>query len=253
MRVRVLPYSMGSQSAFALSRALDGRVLHLEQGTYTYQRGDTIINWGNSKGLAKLDGAPILNVPELVKIASNKLKFFEMMREVNSTLIPEFWTDRADIPDEAFPIVCRTVLTGHSGAGIVIAENREQLVEAPLYVGYIKKKQEYRVHVGTGQIIAIQRKARRMDVPDDQINWQVRNLAGGFVYARQDVAPPPSVAIAATKALIVSGLDFGAVDVVYYENRAGSGAKVLELNTAPGLAGTTVDDYARYFRNKRGN
>src|SRR3546814_19093490 len=60
--------------------------------------------------------------------------------------LPKFWTKKEDIPDEAFPIVCRTVLSGHSGVGIVIADNRDDLVPANLYVKYVKKKEEYRVH-----------------------------------------------------------------------------------------------------------
>src|SRR3546814_3666736 len=86
-------------------------------------------------------------------------------------------SDLEDIPDEAFPIVCRTVLSGHSGVGIVIADNRDDLVPANLYVKYVKKKEEYRVHLGILDIndpfneaqhgisqpivIAAQRKARK--------------------------------------------------------------------------------------------
>src|SRR3546814_3140988 len=40
--------------------------------------------------------------------------------------LPKFWTKKEDIPDEAFPIVCRTVLSGHSGVGIVIADRSEE-------------------------------------------------------------------------------------------------------------------------------
>jgi D-alanine-D-alanine ligase-like ATP-grasp enzyme len=36
-------------------------------------------------------------------------------------------------------------------------------------------------------------------------------------------------------------LDFGAVDVIY--NRAQDKAYVLEVNTAPGLEGSTLDNY----------
>src|SRR3546814_13722589 len=62
--------------------------------------------------------------------------------------LPKFWTKKEDIPDEAFPIVCRTVLSGHSGVGIVIADNRDDLVPANLYVIYVKKKEEYSVNLG---------------------------------------------------------------------------------------------------------
>ena len=43
------------------------------------------------------------------------------------------------------------------------------------------------------------------------------------------------------------GLDFGAVDVIY--NGHSNRAYVLEINTAPGLTGTTLDNYAAALRN----
>ena len=41
------------------------------------------------------------------------------------------------------------------------------------------------------------------------------------------------------------GLDFGAVDVIWNEHE--SKAYVLEINTAPGLEGSTVEDYKEFF------
>jgi len=41
------------------------------------------------------------------------------------------------------------------------------------------------------------------------------------------------------------GLDFGAVDIVYNEND--NKAYVLEINTAPGLSGTTLEKYVEVF------
>ena len=53
--------------------------------------------------------------------STNKLHFFRKVTEEGfQDLIPEWWEREEDIPDNAFPIVCRTVLTGHSGAGIII-------------------------------------------------------------------------------------------------------------------------------------
>lgn len=165
-------------------------------------------------------------------------------------IIPQYWTDKEQITHDKFPIVCRTILTGHSGAGIVIADCRDDLVDAPLYVQYVKKKDEYRIHVGMSDgeasVISVQRKARRLSVPDDEVNWQVRNLSGGFVFVREGVSPPDIVIEVARNCLRETGLDFGAVDVIYneYEEKA----YVLEINTAPGLEGQTVEDYANYFR-----
>jgi len=255
MRFRVLPYKQGSKSAKALADALGGKVLKLEGSKYQYKDGDVLINWGNTKEAADLDDGllPWFNFPEAIKPASNKLLFFNKLKEVKPEIIPKFWTKKEDIPDAAFPIVCRTVLAGHSGAGIVIADNRNALVDAPLYVQYKKKKDEYRVHVGRKQsgdgagesvVIAVQRKARRNGA--ETVNWQVRNLAGGFVFVRGGVSPPASVTSSAVEALAASGLDFGAVDVIYNEHEGK--AYVLEINTAPGLEGQTIADYASFFK-----
>lgn len=248
-RYRVLPYRQGSRAASSLAEALGGRVLKLEGSRFIPRRDDVIINYGNTD--PRKFQSCTLNAVDL-RHATNKLNFFRTMsnREETSILIPDFWTDRADIPDEAFPIVCRTVLAGHSGDGIVIAATRNDLVPAPLYVKYIKKQEEYRVHVGMRggitSIIAVQRKARRADTPDEAVNWQVRNHNNGFVFVRGGVNPPNSVISSAQLALAAANLDFGAVDVIW--NARQERAYVLEINTAPGLEGQTITDYAAFFR-----
>lgn len=251
MAIRILPYRQGSASARSLASAVGGRVLRLVGSTFTPSSRDTIINWGNTNpGCVPPGAGVVVNPPEAVVRASNKKTFFTLMRDAGlDEVIPRFWFNRADIPDDAFPVVCRTVLAGHSGDGIVIANNRNELVSCSLYVKYEKKKDEYRVHVGRTYddretaVIAVQRKARRTDFPNP--NWQVRNHANGFVYAREGVVPPECVVDAARRALMVSGLDFGAVDVIYNADK--ERPYVLEINTAPGLEGQTVLDYANFF------
>lgn len=255
-RYRILPYKQGSKSAKALAHALNGRVLRLQGSTFTPRSSDIIINWGNvhnhpalARPVLNQYTARVLNDPGDMRNASNKKLFFErMIEDGHPEIIPRFWCNRNDIPEDAYPIVCRTVLAGHSGDGIVIANNPDELVAAPLYVQYLKKKDEYRVHVGRRSedftIIATQRKARRTDHANP--NWQIRNHANGFIYARNECNPPQTVIDSAIEGLRTSGLDFGAVDVIYNEQK--ERAYVLEINTAPGLEGQTVEDYASFFR-----
>lgn len=254
MAIKVYPYRAGSRSATALANSLGGRVLRREGSNYRYRPRDTVINWGSTNC-----PHPCLNGPAVVERAANKLLTFQRLlpeHRAGNLAIPDFWTRREDIPNDAFPIVCRTVLRGHSGNGIVIAASRDELVPAPLYVKYIKKQQEYRVHVGINRagvpsIIKIQRKARRLDVPDANVNWQVRNLDGGFIYAILEEADVPiDVLTYAMNTISAMGLDFGAVDVVWNErNRQ---AFVLEVNTACGIEGSTGDAYAAFFRERIG-
>ena len=246
MAVKVFPYRAGSRSAMALAEALGGRVLKRQGSAYRFREGDLVINWGSSD--CPFKGRGVVNQPGTIEPASNKLKCFRLMEEAGVS-IPRFWTRKQDIPDDAFPIMCRTKLQAHSGEGIVVAERRAQLVAAPLYTQYMKKKHEYRVHVlrkpgGDTSIITTQRKAKKNGVED--ANFMIRNLANGFVYVMEDGAVPKTVTEEAIKALESTGLAFGAVDVIYNEHTRQ--AYVLEINTAPGLEERTADAYARAFR-----
>ena len=137
-------------------------------------------------------------------------------------------------------IVCRQKLSAHSGEGIVIAAREDEVVNAPLYVGYIKKKKEFRVHVVFGQVADVQEKRRRRDY-EDAPNFAVRNYHTGWVYCREDIVEPDNLRGIAVRAVEALGLDFGAVDIIWNEHR--NQCYVLEVNTAPGLEGTTVDSY----------
>ena len=246
MAIKIYPYKQGSKSARALADAIGGRVLKLEGSSYVAKSGDTIINWGSSRtphGAMEISGLRVLNPGMAVQIASNKRHAFVDMLQ-RSVNVPDFWTNQGDIPDDAFPIVCRTVLNGHSGVGIVIADNRDGLVPAPLYVRYVKKQDEYRIHIIGQSIIAQQRKARRADCENP--NWKVRNHQNGFVFVREGVQPPEDVRVQALAAIEALGLDFGAVDVIW--NSQQQRAYVLEVNCAPGLEGQTITDYANAFR-----
>ena len=148
-------------------------------------------------------------------------------------------------------VVARTILTGNSGAGIVMLDSDslgQPTVKAPLYVIYVPKKQEYRVHVLAGEVVDIQRKARRKDIADEDINWKIRNHDNGFIFARGVGLGEVPVDVLKQSLLTLSacGLDFGAVDVIF--NEKDGKAYVLEVNTAPGLSGSTLDGYAERFR-----
>jgi glutathione synthase/RimK-type ligase-like ATP-grasp enzyme len=245
MAIKVYPYKAGSRGAKELAEALGARVLKRQGSKYRYREGDLIINWGGRD--CPFKGKGVANQPDAIEPAANKLTCFNMMQEAGVS-IPRFWTDKNDIPDDVFPIMCRTKLQAHSGEGIVVAERRDQLVVAPLYTQYIKKKHEYRIHAlrmpGKGtSIIVAQRKAKKND--RDDANFMVRNLDNGFVYVLDD-APPECVRSEAVKALESTELAFGAVDVIYNEHQ--QKAYVLEINTAPGLEQRTAEAYAKVFQ-----
>ncbi len=83
--------------------------------------------------------------------------------------------------------------------------------------------------------------------------WKVRNNANGFIFARNGDAlgdVPDDVLQQAIDGVTSLGLDFGAADVIY--NERSSLAYVLEVNTAPGLEVTTLDNYSAAFNALRG-
>lgn len=249
MRIRILPYKARSKSAKLLANALGGKRIKLKNSSFHGRSTDVVINWGNSRDypftMDRVTGLPaplLLNMPDDVARVVNKLLFFQEFHGCGH--LPDYWIDVEEIPDKAFPIVCRTALTGHSGSGIVIAHCRDDLVPAPLYVKYIKKQEEYRVHLMYEKPFLIQQKKRRLD--HDNPNWQIRNHSNGFIYARNEIDPPAGVVDAASDCFAATGLDFGAVDVIWNEHQ--QRAYVLEINTAPGLEGSTLDDYVNAFK-----
>jgi glutathione synthase/RimK-type ligase-like ATP-grasp enzyme len=135
-------------------------------------------------------------------------------------------------------------LTGHSGHGIIVATNTFELVDAPLYTAKTKHKNEYRVHVFKGKVIDVQQKKRRIGV---DANSLVRNHSNGWVYARADIEPPEKLLLSAVEAVRLLGLDFGAVDIGHrvIDNKV----FVFEVNTAPGIEGTTLQRYVNAFNN----
>lgn len=252
MSAFIYPYKQGSQSARALADAIGARMIRLENSRFTGSSKKLVINWGStSMDNEEIEKCEVINKPEAVKLATNKLTFFERAKELELN-IPEFTTDK----DEARTwlangdmVLGRTTLTGHSGRGIVVIETLEQFDNLAhrtikLYVKYIKKKDEYRVHVINGEAKDIQRKALQRGVDRERVDFRVRNHGNGFIFIREGVKEncPEQVVDQAIKAVAGCGLDFGAADVIWNEYR--KTAYVLEINTAPGLEGQTTINYA---------
>lgn len=245
MRTVVFPYKMGSDSGKRLAQKLGSLRVYAE-GNYRPKNEDVIINWGNSNPPPwHTKDVPVLNKYADVKLATNKRTCFGLL-ELSNVPIPQWTEDFERAKDwlaDGCKVVCRTVLNGHGGAGIVLAETPDELVHAPLYTVYVPKKHEYRIHVFAGKVIDIAEKRMRnkADRPEN-FNQYIRNHDNGWVFCRNDVEPPMSVldcAVEATKAL---NLDFGAVDVIYRQSV--DQAYVLEVNTAPGMDEHTSEAYA---------
>lgn len=244
----VYPYKAGSKGAKALAQAVGGKRISLKASRLKGSPAKVVINWGSSELPPEVMKCTVLNPPAAVALASNKKTFFQTLQDNKDVTIPIFATDKAGAIKllAKGPVVCRTVLQGHSGDGIVIAEKEEEIVNCSLFTQYIKKQQEYRVHVVKGQVVDVQRKARSREIPDDKVNWKVRNHKNGFVFVREGgVKISEGARYQAIDTIKALGLDFGAVDLIF--NQHNNKYYVLEVNTAPGLEGQTIESYAKAF------
>lgn len=251
-RIRLLPYSMGSKSSRALSSGLNGLQIDVRRQTYPHTRRDMIINWGAAHEFAHsifntYNPLLFLNPPSAIQIAQNKRTSYGHLRDRGlGDLLPPFTSSRQTAQEylaEGHDVVVRRVLNGHAGVGIEIVRPGGELPHAPLYTRYVKKRHEYRVHVLRGRVIDMQVKRKRREVEDP--DYQVRNFDRGWVFCRENLVPPPEVTTLAVRAVGALGLDFGAADIGWNEHF--QRACLYEVNTAPGLEGTTLQNYIRSF------
>ena len=242
------PYKMYSTSAKLLAKEFGAERVKPD-GKFQNNYKRPIINWGNSERPWWMDNWQnqiVLNHPIKVADSCNKLMSFQKFREHN-VACSEWTTDIGTAGDwisDGFDVVVRKTLTGKGGQGIVVIqfdpENDnivDNLPDAPLYTKYFKRKDEYRVHVFNGKAIDFVQKKRSTPEADNQI----RNHGKGWVFAREGIILPQCVEREALKAVAALGLTFGAVDVGH--NVKKDLACVFEVNSAPGLVGTTITKY----------
>jgi hypothetical protein len=134
----------------------------------------------------------------------------------------------------------RTLVNSTNGRGIIEFALGDLPPPAPLYTAYIPKKAEYRVHVFNQEVIDVQQKKKKGGRDDH--DHRVRNLHNGYVYCRDAINPPAGMHQLAVDAVRCLGYLYGAVDIIYNEKR--NQCYVLEVNSRPGLMGTTVQKYA---------
>lgn len=245
----IYPYNTHSESVKELKLKWPELVqIKRERSKFKPSIGKTVINWGCSYLPFDIGECNIINDPEFVKSVSNKLKFFKCC-EVNQEpiSIPDFTTDMNKATlwvREGATVLARTLLDASNGRGIVVVTKEEEMVAAPLYVKYIPKDAEYRVHVIVGPdatYTRVVRKLKRKDVPHNL----VRNHDNGYYFSLDTGEVPKCVVDEAVNASN-SFVDFGAVDVIYNKHR--KKAYVLEVNSAPGIEGGTVDWYVEHLK-----
>jgi hypothetical protein len=218
----LVPNKMGSRSAKALAEVLSAKL------------GYRV--WRVSP--ARVKGRIAFQIREGTDKLTQLQRFLE-----NGIATPEFTSDpavaRAWLTDGT-SVMCRTLLRASEGRGIVPATGTDPLVPAPLYTKYFKKKREYRVHVFNGQVIGVQEKRKRKEVEGG--DSRIRNLANGYVFCREAVVEPTGLRDLAVRATAALGYSLGAVDIAFNEHH--NQLVVFEVNAAPGMQGSTLENYA---------
>ena len=236
MSVRIYTHKNGMPSARALARACNGLVIRRNGSRYRWNNRHKIINWGATD----IPYEPSINQSEAVAKAVDKLVALRTM-ENSGVRVPPYTTDKT-VAEKWKRVVVRHRLSSRGGRGVeVIVPSDRELPYAPLYTKYIPKKDEYRVHVFRGEAFFVQRKARRLS--NDSPNWQVRSHENGFVFAHKNLTVPEDVVRQAEGGVEALKLDLGGVDVIWNEKT--QQAYVLEVNTAVGLEGETLQRYAK--------
>lgn len=201
---------------------------------YKQKRHDKVINWGVQHGgkLNQLRSLVLGNVP-CAEFTTEKGMAEEWLRS-------------------GIRVLCRTLLNGHGGAGIVVAENPDDLVDAPLYVKYIPKKREFRVHLVFSNNreypyqIKVREKRRRAGWEQlEDFNKYIRNHDNGWVFCDEFKDElPEGLATVCASAVTALALSFGAVDLGFHPLY---GFIIYEVNTAPGCDNATAEWYAQQF------
>ncbi len=241
---RIYPFKLGSESARRLKEVLGGRPLLKPDGVYRPREGDVIINWGSARNPNFLgEGVRMLNLPEHVEVASNKLSTLVALSRAGVTTIP-FTSNQGEASSWDGTIYVRNELRGHSGEGIVIIGQDDEVPPAPLYTKAIDNQGEYRIHVMNGEVFDYRKKSRMDGDEPTEDQSKIRTLGNGWIYRQGNLRRLERVEELAIQAINALNLDFGAVDIIMDAN---GDVFVLEVNTAVGLADNTLESYQQAF------
>lgn len=145
---------------------------------------------------------------------------------------------------EGHTVFGRRLLTASCGKGIVVLEpghaHEAGEMSCPVYTKYKKKKREFRVHVYKDKVVAITEKRKRAGF-EGQRDTKIRNLANGYVFCQTVENVPEGLEALALAASRVSPSDFKGVDIGY--NEKNNDLFIIEVNSAPGIAGSNIDAY----------
>lgn len=236
--------NLGRTSCRELAARSGGRFTVVRNWTDPHLDVDQVIRWGCT---SNVETSRVINTAAAIHKVSNKKEFRRILDSVElcprtyfSTISLEAYCD--EYGNEAvFPVIVRPA-THHQGRNFHICNNYDELEtavsnyeEANYYISeLINKVAEYRVFVVQGRVACV---ASKTPGNPDDIAWNVAR-GGRFDNVRWDDWPLQAVR-KSIEAFLLSGLDFGGVDVIV----DGEGESyILEINSAPSLTSSYRQD-----------
>lgn len=249
----------------------DPLFVRILKGERVTVRTPNIINWGCHHLPRLLENIPYkwANHPTVTALLSDKRALHYFVSEPRHNLSHRFIETTTDPVialewlQENKSVVCRQLTRASNGRGMYIVDpdtpNAEALLreregkKCLLWSKYFKKIAEYRYHAGIlpdgeVKVIAVQEKRKRRAYEGD---IRLRN-AEGYVFR---TAPPEAIPEAVTECItdVMKGLQervphfaFAGIDVAY--NRHYNEARVIEMNSAPGIGENDTRAYQEFFK-----
>lgn len=237
-RLSIFAYANYSESAKLLAEKTDVWMIKHEGSTFKGKQGSFILNWGAGTGVynAKTGDATLLNPPEVIDVAVNKLAYFDQMDGPRGPRTPYWTTSKRTVKqwlEDGEVVVARTRLEGCKGDGIVVMKKPLDFVPAPLYTVKVDNVAEYRVYMFNDEVLDYRRKQGK--AKDDML------VGDGIEFVIDNNELPPDVIVQVQKAAKRLKLTTQGLDIIW----DGKKAYVLETNTAPYLGIQVANKYAK--------
>ena len=230
---------LGATSTPILAEILGFKVINTNEDSPPTD-ADIVIRWGTTNGSYS---CKTINTKNAIETSSDKKHFRELIQKEG--LCPRTWQTIIDFSTDIYgnsftpqkpvqSVLIRPAVHARSESmflctSLYEANKAIQSINGPYYISeFIQKKREFRVMVVQGKVVWVIEKHPKSA---DEVSWGCVEQ-GKFDYVGWSEWPI-EVVRNAVKSVNLSGLDFGAADVIVdSEGRA----YTLEVNTAPWLS-----------------
>ena len=199
---------------------------------------DFLLRWGSRKEMPTANVE--LNNANAIRNASDKLATYNFLSKQGLRTVfmtPDFDEAMRNAPER---LVFGRNRTGFGGRDIVVYRRGERPTRHhDFFTPYISAPREVRIHVVRDKVVRVQ--GKYLDFPEKAGDNLIKNYAHGYRFRSPKQELHHSRRNDAIMAVQTLGLDFGAVDMLVYDDRTHF---ILEVNTAPACSPLTAKCYA---------